>query len=64
MQAVRRIVNLQRILLTIEGELSVRNAIRYPSDGGSEPGMLPQIALKVVETQRDIPRHCGAIRHP
>src|SRR5208282_4137621 len=63
-QAIRRIVNLQRVLFSVQRELTFGNPVGDSPDGGSNPGMSSHVALKLVESQDDVGRFSGAVGNP
>src|SRR5260370_9314338 len=61
---VRRIVALQRVLLSAERELTLGSPVGDSATRGSEPGMNSHVAFELVETQDDVRRFSGAVRNP
>lgn len=64
-QGVGRIVNLKRIIVAVEREFTLGDAVGDSSNGGAEPWViLSHIALNIVKAENDIGEMAGAIGNP
>src|SRR5208337_2375889 len=62
-QRVWPVVERKGVLLAIQGEMSLGDAIGVAPDGGPEKGLIAQIALQVAETQHHIAGLAAVIGH-
>src|SRR5215472_18003262 len=63
-QIVGRIVDLERILLAVQRESALGDAVGNATYQRSEPGGIPDIGFKLIKTQHHVSRLAGAIGDP